>query len=177
MNEFSNSDYLVDKTTHSDFNTYQNSGYIVNDSSFLFAISRNDQIDVIKGKVNRSTETLFSLLKDNYEREKYYITAIKNLLKQKNYINLIYELTNNLINEEEFNFELSENESKYLIKANEQLDSLHKIKTLINVLNNIDENLHEEDLIEIFSISDSFIFKNIALFSKSKQIHNEASSQ
>lgn len=159
----------------SDFDTYQNSGYILKDSTFLLAVNKNEQINVIQGNLNNPNEALFSVLKENYEREKIYVTAIKNLLKQKKYTNLVYEFTNNIIDEDEFNNELSENESNYLIRANEQLDSLNKIRTLINVLNNIDENLSEEDLMEIFSISDSFVFRNIALTRNSNQINNEVS--
>lgn len=170
-----NTEYIAEQTIYSDYNSYQNSGYIVNDSSFLFAINKKDQINIIHGKLNNSTETLFSLLKENYDKEKFYVTAIKNLIKQKKYLNLIYELTNNMIDEEEFNNELTNNESNYLIKANEQLNSFNKVRNLLNVINNINEDLSEEDLVEVFSISDPYVFKKLILQTNCKEIDNEVS--
>ena len=168
-----NTGYLIDQTNYSDYYTYQNSGYIVNDPSFLFAISKNNQVDVVHGKLNNSTEALFSLLKENYDKERFYVTAIKNLIKQKRYLNLIYELTNNIIDEDEFDDELTKNESNYLIKANENIDSSDKIRNLLNILKSLDEDLSEDDLVEIFSISDSCVFKELALQCNQKQIENE----
>lgn len=164
----SESEYFKGNTLDSNYETYQNSGYVLSDSSFLFALSKKDNIEIIQGKLNPTTETLFNIVKENYEKEKFYVIAIKNLLKQKKYSNLIYELTNNLINEEEFNFELSENEESYLIKVNNNLDSIEKVKTLLKVIQNINENFNEEDLMEIFSISDSFVYKNLTLHHKIK---------
>lgn len=161
MSKLINNEYLLKESTYSDFDTYQNSGYLLKDSSFLFAVNNSNKINVIQGSINNTTETLFNLLKENNEREKIYITAIKNLIKQKKYVNLIYELTNDLIDEDEFNFELNENESQYLIKATQKLDSNSKVENLFSVLNRIDESFNEEDLMEVFSISDAFVLKNI----------------
>lgn len=161
MSKLINNEYLVKESTYSDFDTYQNSGYLLKDSSFLFAVNNSNKINFIQGSINNTTETLFNLLKENNEREKIYVTAIKNLIKQKKYVNLIYELTNELIDEDEFNFELNENESQYLIKATQKLDSNSKVENLFSVLNRIDENFNEEDLMEVFSISDAFVLKNI----------------
>lgn len=162
-NKLINNQYSLKESSFSDLDTYQNSGYLLQDSSFLFAVNNRDTINVIEGKLDNTTEMLFNLLKDNHEREKIYVTAIKNLIKQKNYLNLIYELSNDLIDEEEFNDELENNESQYLINVAQNLNSTNKLKNLINVLNNIDENFNEEDLMEVFSISDAFIFKNIMI--------------
>lgn len=161
MSKLINNEYLLKESTYSDFDTYQNTGYLLKDSSFLFAVNNSNKINVIQGSINNTTETLFNLLKENNEREKIYITAIKNLIKQKKYVNLIYELTNDLIDEDEFNFELNENESQYLIKATQKLDSNSKVENLFSVLNRIDENFNEEDLMEVFSITDAFVLKNI----------------
>ena len=161
MSKLINNEYLLKESTYSDFDTNQNTGYLQKDSSFLFAVNNSNKINVIQGSINNTTETLFNLLKENNEREKIYITAIKNLIKQKKYVNLIYELTNDLIDEDEFNFELNENESQYLIKATQKLDSNSKVENLFSVLNRIDENFNEEDLMEVFSITDAFVLKNI----------------
>lgn len=164
----SESESLYKESVDSNYETYRNSGYLVSDSSFLFAVNKRNTIEIIHGKLNQTSETLFSLVKDNYEKEKLYITAIKNLLKQKKYSNLIYELTNKLIDENEFSTELSENEDLYLIKVNDNLDSIEKIKTLITVIQNIDTDFNEEDLMEIFSINDSFVLKNLNIQHKIK---------
>ncbi len=158
--------YIVKSSSDTYFETYQSSGYINSDSSFLFAINKKNNIELVQGKLTPSTESLFAIFKDNFEKEKFYVTAIKNLIKQKNYINLIYELTNELIDEEEFNNELSNNEDKYLIKINNNLDSIGKVHSLINVLQQINEDLGEEDLMELFSVPDSFIVKKLTINNK-----------
>jgi hypothetical protein len=155
--------FIVKTTSDTNFETYQSSGYINSDSSFLFAVSKKNNVELIQGNLTPYADSLFSIFKDNFHKEKFYITAIKNLIKQKNYINLIYELTNELIDEEEFSEELTKNEDKYLIKIDNNLDNLDKIQSLINVLQNIDEDLAEEDLIELFSVKDSNVLKKLTI--------------
>ncbi|MDP3928536.1 MAG: hypothetical protein Q8R57_05900 [Bacteroidota bacterium] len=152
--------------SNSNYATYDNTGYLLNDSSFLLAVNYEDKIQVIQGDLYNSTEIIFNTIKEYHEREKIYITAIKNLLKLRRYSNLIYELSNDIISEEEFDNELSDNEEAYLIKVNNHVDSKEKVETLYSVIQNIDEKLTEDDFMEIFSISHTFIHKNMTLDSE-----------
>lgn len=145
-------------TSSNEFDSYKNAGFIVNSNSFLFAIERDNNIECIQGKVDHKVSTVFHIFQEFSEKEKIYVRAIKNLMKQRRYLNLMYEYSHQMINDEEFNKELDQNESKYLIVADEVLDKYSKVKTLAKVIDNIEEDLNEEDLTEIFSVENSFVF-------------------
>ena len=173
MNSLDKLDFIIksNNTSHNS-NNFRDKGYIVSESTFIFATSKKDELSVIHGELNKTSETIFDIIKNNYEKEKIYITAINNLLKQKKYLNLAYELSNDFITEEEFNEELEFNESQYLIKADDKLTNYNKIENLLNIINKINYDFQEDDLMEIFSISNTLIFnhKQINNFSDDKLI-------
>ncbi|GEM_PF-4640571 len=149
---------LEQDTSSNEIDSYKNAGFIVNKNSFLFAIERDNNIECIQGKVDNKISTVFHIFHEFSEKEKVYIRAIKNLIKQRRYLHLMYEYSHQMIDDEEFNNELENNESKYLIVADEVLDRVSKVKTLAKVIENIAEDLDEEDLTEIFSVENSFVF-------------------
>lgn len=148
----------VTEIDHSYTQSYQNSGYALK-NEYLIAANFEGVTHSIKGKLNQSSKPFFDLIKDTLEKEKLYIIAIKNLIKQKKYLNLVYELTQELITEDEFNTELTENESKYLIKANQSFNTLEKVKILTSAINSLNENLDEDELVEMFSIAEAPLLK------------------
>jgi len=120
-------------------------------NSFFFAMQQQSSLHVLSGKVDCYTKNVFDIIKEYDDKEVLYVRAIKNLLKQRSYHDLVYELDNEYISEEDFSNELENNEEKYLIRINDKLD-IKKIKLLSNILNKLKANLTDDDLSEIFSI-------------------------
>lgn|SRR5690606_7335476 len=169
MTELMDNNYeFFEDSTYSESDIFSNSEFILEDASFFVAIHQSNHVNCYHGKLNHSSTSFFHLLTENYEKERFYVKAIKNLLKQKRYLNLMYEYSHELISEQEFNKELEENESNYLIEANERLDSLNAFSSLVKVLGNIGESLSEEDLTEMFSLEDPLTFKKLEMYHHSQ---------
>ncbi len=160
---------FYDETTLSDFDSFNNPEFIVEDTLFFLAIQKRSEVKCLSGKLNSSSKDFFHFITESYEKEKFYIKAIKNLLKQKRYLNLMYEFSHELISADEFNKELEENESQYLIDANESIGSISGFEAFLKVLENLKENLSEEDLTEMFSLEDPLTFKKVELYYHSKK--------
>ncbi|KXH85822.1 hypothetical protein [Chryseobacterium kwangjuense] len=149
----------INETHFSSYDSYINCGYLCsNDLSLTSRTSLNIKINFTKADFHIP---IYEMARNYYEKEQVYITAIRNLLKQKRYLSLVYELSNDYISEDEFNEELENNEDNYLIKVNNRLDSINKVNNLISVINKIDVSFEEEDLLEIFSISGSLMYKSL----------------
>lgn len=134
---------LLEKTYYSD--------YIPVRDSYIFAIQKQSMISVVQGDLGPFTENIFNLFRENVDKENLYIKAIENLLKQKEYLNLVYQASNNLISNDEFNEELEKNEEKYLIKIDNNFDN-RKFQILIKALEKIKYNFSDDDISEIFSM-------------------------
>ncbi|WMI66714.1 hypothetical protein RBH94_06005 [Aestuariibaculum sp. YM273] len=139
--------------------------YITPSDSFLFAISKKDEVNLVHGELCSYTEGIFEIMQEFQEREKFYVKAIQNLKKQKEYVNLLYQVSNELISDEEFSTELEENESKYLIKLDNKLNAKNFF-TISKIMNRIGDVLLDDDLSEIFSLK-SENFEKILLKAKS----------
>jgi len=131
--------------------TQEESEYELPQDSFVFAIQKSHHINIIQGDLNGFSENIFDILQENNNKEKFYIKAIKNLLKQKEYINLLYQVSNELISDEEFSNELTENEDKYLINIENSLDRTN-FKVISGIIDNIGNNFTDDDVSEIFSL-------------------------
>jgi len=154
-----NDNFILEKSTANYkpyFESENKAGYQMVEDSFLFAIQKDNNISMIGGTLNPITENIFEILKENSDKENLYITAIENLLKQKEYLNLFYQANQNLISNEEFNEELEKNEHKYLIKINDKVE-LRSIKLLANIVSKIKFDLSEDDLSEIFAVNHNLI--------------------
>ncbi|GAA4137925.1 hypothetical protein GCM10022216_14490 [Sphingobacterium kyonggiense] len=160
MKEIIRKKIQFDDTSVSGYDAYKNAGYIINDSSYFLAIHLNNNIEYFQGKITDRSDLTLNIIKDYSIKESFLITAIKNLLKQKRYLNLMYEFSHELIDSEEFNKELEVNESKYLINADFKIKDLEHLSALLKIIDEIDEEFNEEDLTEIFSIENSFVIKN-----------------
>ncbi|MDR6302184.1 hypothetical protein [Mesonia maritima] len=151
--------FLIKESTFNGSNlSFDSDDYISPSDSFVFAIQSKDEINIVHGQVNDYTENIFHILQENHEKETFYIKAIKNLIKQKEYLNLLYQVSNEFISEEEFNLELDKNEEKYLININEKLTS-RKLKLLSNIIDNLEEPLSEDEVSEMFSVRTNRIEK------------------
>ncbi len=67
-------------------------------------------------------------------REKLYITAISNLIKKINFLELNILLTEEQITEEEYEKELIENGSDYVIDISDNIDDEETFKEILNTL-------------------------------------------
>ena len=151
----SNEGFILENSTTNykpHFESENNAGYKMGTNSFVFAIQKDKGISMVGGSLNPITETFFEILKENSDKENLYVLAIENLLKQKEYLNLYYQASQDLITNEEFNEELERNEHKYLIKINDKIE-LKNIRLLSNIVDKIKFDLSEDDLSEIFAVN------------------------
>lgn len=128
---------------------------------FVFATNKSNQINLISGELNPDLENIFQLLQENDFKENFYVKAIQNLKKQKEYVNLMYQVSNDLISEEEFNNELEENENKYLIKLDQELNNT-SFKIISKIISRIGDDVTDDEVSELFSIKSENI-KNLIL--------------
>jgi hypothetical protein len=148
------SDFMIETDTSQykkPFESNFNSEYVPMSDSFVFAIQKQKNISIIQGELNPFIENFFYILKENFEKENLYIKAIENLLKQKEYLNLVYQASHDLISNEEFNEELENNEDKYLIKIEDDIDK-KRLRLVLKILEKIKYNFSDDDISEIFSI-------------------------
>lgn len=163
--------FLIERNTSEYKNVFERnyySDYMPIGDSFVFAIQKQNHFNYIEGELNPFTENIFNILKENSEKEYFYIKAIENLLKQKEYLNLAYQMSHNLITDEEFNNELEQNEDKYLIKIDDNLD-VNRFKLLLKIISKIKYNFSDDDVFEIFS----FEINNISSFLNKKPFEDE----
>ncbi|AKK73663.1 hypothetical protein OK18_14575 [Chryseobacterium gallinarum] len=155
MNDITEFELTNNETYFSNNDSYLSFGFIVNDLTLT-------KVTNLRSNFIRHDFQLpiYEITRNFHEKEQIYITAIRNLLKQKRYLNLMYELSNEYITEDEFNDELENNEDQYLIKTDNRLDSINKINNLSSVISKIDVDFDEEDLFEIFSVSISLNLLN-----------------
>lgn len=172
----SHKDFLIEKNTSEYKNYFEknyNSDYIPATDSFVFAIQKQKSVSFIQGDLNPFTENIFYILKENSEKENLYIRAIENLLKQKEYLNLAYQMSHNLISNEEFHDELENNEDKYLIRVDDTFD-INRFKLLLKIIDKIKYDFSDDDVSEIFSIEANNISAYLNLNNK-KHIGDENS--
>jgi len=155
--------YILPEITTSYDSQHSAGEYKLPENSFVFAIQQKQEINFIQGELSNFTENIFDVLQENSSKEIFYVKAIKNILKQKEYINLLYQVSNDLITEEDFNTELDKNEEKYLINVDNELDNSN-YKVIANVISKIGNNFTDDDILEIFSLStnniDKFLLSN-----------------
>ncbi len=85
------------------------------------------------------------------ESEKYYVKALRNLLKKINIYELYQQLNNETITEEEFNDEISKNKDKYIINLNNNIDK-KDIFIINKIMEKIGIGLSCDAISEMFSI-------------------------
>lgn len=126
---------------------------------------------ILKSKGRHKNTVTFTLSEDtvrnviksvnnfnNYHssKEELYVTAIRNLLKKNNYLNLALKLSEGDISEDEFDKEIENNPKEYIIELNEikDEDTLYHITELVK---NIGKSFTIGEVSELFSIEDDSI--------------------
>jgi len=87
-----------------------------------------------------------NIIKDNY-----CFTAINNLIKKNNFLQLSLQLSENQITEEDFEKELDENIGNYLIEMKNLVNS-SELKIISNILLSIGKSFSVDEVSELFSV-------------------------
>lgn len=87
----------------------------------------------------------------NTLRNDYCIIAIKNLIKKNEFLQLSLQLSEKLIDENEFESEIKQNPDKYIIQINNIDDSIH-LSVISNILTRIGKTFNIDEVSELFSI-------------------------
>lgn len=113
------------------------------DGFFTFTI-KTSEIDAIIDQMNYRKH--FNDLRDHY-----CFTAIRNLIKKNEFLQLSIQLAENLITEDEFESELENNPEKYVIKL-EYFNTPADLHIIGDVLHNIGKQFTVDEVSELFSI-------------------------
>ncbi len=119
----------------------------------LFHISVEDPTKPFERDIATIEE---SVLKENFisirdkllKKENFYITAVKNLLKKINFLELYQQLLEDQITESEFNEEIERESSKYIIDIKELQDP-DDLTIILDIVNKITFDLKDFSLNEI----------------------------
>jgi len=94
------------------------------------------------------------------QKEEFFLTAIKNLIKKNNYLNLIIKQKEGTITQKEFDKEIKDNPKKYVIEQYNLKDPnnitfvieiYRKLEKFFKETNN--ENIGIDEIAELFSIN------------------------
>jgi len=90
---------------------------------------------------------------NNYHHycQHYSVIAIRNLIKKNEYLQLHLQLSQNLIDEKEFEDEVKHNEEKYLIRLS-PLKNSNEIHIISDIVKKVGVDMSIDDVGEIFSI-------------------------
>ena len=81
----------------------------------------------------------------------YCIVAIRNLIKKNEFLQLSIQLSEKLISEFEFEAEIEQNPSKYIIEMNSHIDISH-LHVISNILTKIGTSFNVDEVSELFSL-------------------------
>ena len=120
--------------------------------SFIIATTENNQFDSVQGFLTPQIKSWLNGFSRSESKEELYITAIDNLLKKVDYLNLTIELDQELITEDEFDHELEKNEDNYLITVNQNFKptDFDLVVSITNRLKN--RKFSSDEISELFSI-------------------------
>jgi hypothetical protein len=96
---------------------------------------------------------------DFLKKEVYYVTAIRNLIKKNNYLQLLYDLAEGNITEQDYESELDTNSAKYLIEWN-KLENPNDVKTIASIVKKIGLEFTVDEVADMFSIDGEDIISN-----------------
>ena len=105
-------------------------------------------------QIKRHVSKLFMLSEVTSIKQDLYVTALNNLLKKNNFLELHQQLLNNEITDEEFDSLLNDNPLKYTIQMNKSISTLEK-NVIVQIISQIESDIKEfsiSDIEELFSI-------------------------
>lgn len=119
---------------------------------FFLATSENDTVSYCYGDISGPIKNHLFNFQRFVNKERLYITAISNLYKKVDYLQLTMQLDNELITEVEFDYELDTFENRYLISSNDNFKS-DDFELAVSIANNVSQReFTSDELAEMFSI-------------------------
>lgn len=109
-------------------------------------------LPLFEGELSKEdAKSLFVSINEIKQKEELFLTAIRNYYKINNFLKLTNQLSEKMINDDEYEKEIVENEDKYVVQMNKELD-----QQTLNIISRIVEKLGIEytvdEVAEIFSI-------------------------
>ena len=114
------------------------------------SVYEKNNITSLSGHLNPFISNFFSYIKHQTIKEELYITAINNLNKKNEFLQLSTQLDNEIITNEEFDNELELNEGRYLIKINNDFNEEH-FRFITEILPKLDRPFSSDEVSEMFS--------------------------
>lgn len=102
------------------------------------------------------------------KKENYLITAIRNLIKKTNFLELYQQYLGNQISENEFHDEIERSQIKYIIEI-KALEDPNDIKIISGIIQKIDFDLRDfsiNEISELFSVDSSYLSKSMKTLNK-----------
>lgn len=129
------------------FTVTQNSG----SSSYIWKSYTIGTVGI--GAISNGLITTLGLLSNNFleRKEELFITALNNLLKRAEFLQLSAQLSSNELTEEEFDNEIESNPGKYVVNIN-YLENERDIEIISSIVQKLDRPISMDDVAEIFSI-------------------------
>lgn len=116
-------------------------------------------LDISNEKIKDMAYTLNNINTTSI-KENFYITAIRNLIKKAQFLQLVNQLSEKGITEEDFEKELEFNSSKYIIETN-YLSNNTDIFILSEIVESIGSELSVDDVAEMFSFEFNSLNKSL----------------
>jgi hypothetical protein len=138
----------IKNTSYPDFDLLQGKlpTSVVDNSFFVFTVYDSDNVQSLTGKYEYLKQHFFF----QNLREEFYVTAIDNLIKKNDYLQLTIQFDQDLISDKEFDAELDNNESKYLIKMNPDFRTEY-FKVINDIIPRLKRNFSSDEISELFS--------------------------
>jgi hypothetical protein len=96
---------------------------------------------------------LFVMAAISHSREDFYITALRNMFRKANFLELYQQLQNGDLSEEEFQNEVESKPNKYTIEMNKDITA-SQFKTIVSLISHIGFDVRDmslTDVAELFS--------------------------
>lgn len=118
---------------------------------YLLSVLRNGTVNSLTGYLHSSITTFYDLINHHNKKEKLFLTAVDNLIKKNDFLQLTIQLDQELISDEEFQEEIENNEQKYLIIMNVNYNE-NDFKLAAEILPKLGRNFSVDEVSELFSI-------------------------
>ncbi len=161
--------FFIDEDCTSAVKNFAPFGYkAVSASTYFLSTVENDSVNVCRGILTPHLKSYFGSYTANEAREKILITAIGNLWKKIDYLQLSQSLDHEMINEEEFIYELEKFEKRYVIEPLNDF-SQEDFNIAIKIIHKISHRqFDEQEVAEMFSIPFENVSKLILRYESEK---------
>lgn len=131
--------------------------YITENEETFDAMYNSDE-ETIEFKVNANDVERFVNI--SKIKEYLYQSAIQNLVKKTNFLQLYIQLIEDQISEKQYEQELSQNSEKYFIHMEDEVTE-HHVHALFLILKKIKNNFSIDEVSEVFGIQTDSLLKSL----------------